>query len=106
MTQINSIMSASHDPKSNLIVLQEKIQKLIHLHEELKKANQELLSDKVQLKKDLEQEKDKLVRLEVGYKNLKEIEKSSSQKSIGNMKRKINDIILEIDKNMSMMEDK
>ena len=82
------------------------MQTLIHLHEELKKANQELLSDKVQLKKDLEQEKDKLVRLEVGYKNLKEIEKSSSQKSIGNMKRKINDIILEIDKNMSMMEDK
>ena len=99
-------MPTPHDFKSNFSLLQDKIQKLIHLHEELKKANKILYTEKRQLTRELEDERGKLQRLEVGYKNLKEIEKSTSKQSITNMKRKINDIIVEIDKNMSMIEDK
>ena len=99
-------MAANTDFKSNFASLQDKIQKLIYLHEELKKANQNLLSDKRQMTLELKEERAKIQRLEEGYKNLKEIERSSSTQSITNMKRKINDIILEIDKNMSLMEDK
>lgn len=99
-------MAAQHDLKSNLSVLQDKVQKLIHLHEELKKVNKKLLADKRQMTVNLEEERTKIQRLEEGYKNLKEIEKTSSRQSITNMKRKISDIIVEIDKNMSMMEEK
>ena len=99
-------MAAQPDLKSNFSVLQDKIQKLIHLCEELKKGNKKLIADKRQIKTDLEEERAKIQRLEDGYKNLKEMEKSSSRQSITNMKRKISDIIVEIDKNMSMMEDK
>ena len=99
-------MPSQHDVKSNFSLLQDKIQKLIHLHEELKKTNKKLLADKRQMSLDLQEEKAKIQRLEEGYKNLKDIERSSSRQSITNMKRKISDIILEIDKNMSMMEDK
>ena len=99
-------MPTPHDFKSNFSLLQDKIQKLIHLHEELKKANKKLYTEKRQLTRELEDERGKLQRLEEGYKNLKEIEKSTSKQSITNMKRKINDIIVEIDKNMSMIEDK
>src|SRR5205085_8769425 len=99
-------MSAQLDFKSNFSELHDKIEKLIYLHEELKKTNKKLLAEKLQMTKDLEDERERILRLEEGYKNLKEIEKSSSRQSITNMKRKINDLIHEIDKNMSMMEDK
>jgi len=99
-------MVAQPDLKHNFSELHDKIQKLIHLHEELKKANKKLLADKLQMTKDLDEERERTLRLEEGYKNLKEIEKTSSRQSISNMKRKISDIILEIDKNMAMMEDK
>jgi hypothetical protein len=99
-------MSAQLDFKSNFSELHDKIQKLIYLHEELKKANKKLLAEKLQMTKDLVDERERVLRLEEGYKNLKEIEKTSARQSISNMKRKINDIIHEIDKNMSMMEDK
>jgi hypothetical protein len=99
-------MAAQQDFKSNFTELHDNIEKLIYLHEELKKTNKKLLAEKLQMTKDLEDERERILRLEEGYKNLKEIEKSSSRQSITNMKRKINDLIHEIDKNMSMMEDK
>ncbi len=99
-------MAAQNDFKHNFSELHDKIQKLIYLHEELKKANKKLLDEKLQMTKDLDDERDRIIRLEEGYKNLKEIEKTSSRQSISNMKRKINDIIHEIDRNMAMMEDK
>ena len=99
-------MAAPQDYKSNFTELHGKIEKLIYLHEELKKVNKKLLAEKLQMTKDLADEREKILRLEEGYKNLKEIEKTSSRQSITNMKRKINDLIHEIDKNMSMMEDK
>lgn len=99
-------MAASHDVKSNFAPLEERIQKLIYLHEEARKENMKLMAEKRKLTLELEEEREKNKRMEEGYKNLKAIEKSSSRQSITNMKRKINDIILEIDKNVSMMEDK
>ena len=99
-------MAAQPDFKSNFSALQDKIQKLIHLCEDLKKSNNKLLAEKRQIIIDLGEERAKIQRLEVGYKNLKEVEKSSSKQNITNMKRRINDIIVEIDKNMSMMENK
>ncbi len=99
-------MAAQQNFKSNFSVLQDKIQKLIYLCEDLKKGNKKLLADKHQLVTVLEEEKAKVQRLEEGYKNLKEIERTTSRQSITNMKRKISDIIVEIDKNMTMMEDK
>ena len=99
-------MTAQNDTKSNFSGLESRIQKLIHLHEELKKANKKLVAEKRQKTIELEEEREKIKRLEEGYKNLKEIEKTSSRQSITNMKRKISDIILEIDRNVSMIEDK
>lgn len=99
-------MAAQTDFKSNFSSLQDKIQKLIHLCDDLKKSNNNLLAEKRQIIIELGEERAKIQRLEVGYKNLKEVEKSSSKQNITNMKRRINDIIVEIDKNMSLMENK
>ena len=99
-------MASQPDLKSNLNQLQDKLQKLLNLYEEIKKSNKKLSAEKRQLTVELNEEKSKIQRLEEGYRNLKDIERSTSRQSITNMKRKINDIIVEIDKNMSMMEDK
>jgi chromosome segregation ATPase len=99
-------MAAPQDVKSIFSSLEERIQKLIHLCEELKSSNNKLLADKRQMQLELQEEREKIRRMEEGYKNLKEMEKSSSRQSITNMKRKISDIMVEIDKNMSLIEDK
>jgi regulator of replication initiation timing len=99
-------MTANKDIKEYFSSLHEKIQKLIYLHEEQKQTNSKLLAEKRQITIELDEQREKLRRMEEGYKNLKEVEKTSSKHNITSMKRKINDIILEIDKNMAMIEDK
>ena len=98
-------MNEQKDLKSNFSALEIRIQKLIHLHEELKKSNQQLLADNNRLMLELDDERNKIRRLEEGYKNLKEIESSTTKQSITNMKRRISDIIVEIDKNMALIDD-
>ena len=98
-------MNEQKDMKSNFSALELRIQKLIHLHEDAKKRNQQLLSEIQKLKTELTDEHAKVQRLEEGYRNLKEIESTSTKQSIRNMKRKINDIIGEIDRSMSMIDD-
>jgi hypothetical protein len=99
-------MAAMQDIKSRFSSLEERVHKLIHLHEEAKAINAKLIAEKRQMILELNEEKEKSRRMEEGYKNLKEIEKNSSYNSISNMKRKINDIILEIDRNMSLIQEK
>ncbi len=97
-------MSGSNDVKVAVSILESKIRKLMDLHTEAKQLNQQLLAENRRLQMDLDEEKNKISRLEEGYRNLKEMEKTGTRQSISNMKRKINDIIVEIDKNMSMMD--
>ena len=90
-------MNEQKDLKSNFSALEIRIQKLIR--------NQQLLSEIQKLKAELTDEHAKVQRLEEGYRNLKEFESTSTKQSISNMKRKINDIIGEIDRSMSMIDD-
>lgn len=88
---------------TNFSELEKRIQKLISLHEELKDSNQSLVSDTRRLKLELEEERSKTSRMEEGYRNLKEMEKTGNRQSIAQIKKRINDIIGEIDKNISML---
>lgn len=96
-------MKGHPDIKTNFTELENRIQKLIHLHERLKKEHQELLSENRKLQLELTDEKGKTKRLEEGYKNLKEVEKASARQNIGQIKKKIHDIIGEIDKNVALI---
>src|SRR4051812_4683817 len=98
-------MAAQKD-KTNFSILENNIQKLMGFCDELKKENQSLRAENRQLKMTIEEDKERSRRFEEGYKNLKEMEKSSSRQTITNMKRKISDIIVEIDRNMSLINDK
>ena len=97
-------MSGPNEIKSAISALEVKIRKLMDLHDEQKRQNQELLAENRRLLMDLDEERNKIIRLEEGYRNLKEMEKNGTRQSIVSMKRKINDIIVEIDKNMTMID--
>jgi predicted RNase H-like nuclease (RuvC/YqgF family) len=97
-------MSGQNEIKAAVAVLESKIRKLMDLHDEQKRQNQQLMAENRRLQMDLDEEKNKISRLEEGYRNLKEMEKSGNLQSITNMKRKIKDIIVEIDKNMALMD--
>ena len=98
-------MSEQTDLKSNFSALEIRIQKLIHLHEALKQSNNELLAGNKKLMLELEEERLKVQRLEEGYRNLKEIETTSTRQSISNMKKRISEIIGDIDKSISMIDE-
>lgn len=96
-------MAAQKDTKINFSTLEHNIQKLMSLCDELKKENQTLRAENRQLQLSVSEDRDRARRLEEGYKNLKEMEKTSNRQSISNMKRKISDIIHEIDRNMTLI---
>ena len=97
-------MQEQVDIKTNFTSLENRIQKMILLHEQLKNQNLELLADNRRLLLELEDQKAKAGRLEEGYRNLKEVENTSTKQNIAQIKRRINDIIGEIDKNISLMD--
>jgi uncharacterized coiled-coil DUF342 family protein len=88
-----------------LTELENKIQKLIYLHEELKSKLNVLSEENQSLKNELSEEREKMLKMKEGYSMMKEAEKSSSNQSIGQLKKKINDIISEIDKSVALMSE-
>lgn len=99
-------MTSPKEAKINFSKLEQNIQQLMGLCDDLKNENRVLRAENRQLLMTIEEDRERSRRLEEGYKNLKEMEKSSTRQSITNMKRKISDIIVEIDKNMSLIDDK
>ncbi|MBK6445848.1 MAG: hypothetical protein IPQ03_10890 [Bacteroidetes bacterium] len=97
-------MQEQAELKTNFTALENRIQKMILLHEQLKNHNQALLAENRRILLELEDQRTKSARLEEGYKNLKEVEKTSTKQNITQIKRRINDIIGEIDKNISLMD--
>jgi hypothetical protein len=97
-------MSESKELKTNLANLENRISKLIYLHKQVRESNLEMLSENRRLLLELEEEKGKMQRIEEGYKNLKKAEQSGTRNSITQIKKRISDIISELDKNMTLME--
>ena len=97
-------MQEQAELKTNFTALENRIQKMILLHEQLKNHNQALLAENRRILLELEDQRTKSARLEEGYKNLKKKKKTSTNQNITQIKRRINDIIGEIDKNISLMD--
>ena len=97
-------MAESKELKTNLANLENRISKLIYLHKQVRGSNLEMLTENRRLLLELEDEKGKIHRIEEGYKNLKKSEQSGTRNSVSAIKKRISDIISELDKNMALME--
>ncbi len=93
-----------NDLTLNIGDLKAKIEKLIKLHQELKKENEQLASDKENLQKTINDQK---VTIEALEKNNKAIEASKSEeqsKIVIDTKEKINELVQEIDNCIALLK--
>ena len=86
--------------------VENKIKKLITSHQELKSEIAFLKKDKLKLEKMLEEEKARLMRMDEGYKQLNEVERTKNSEKIKAMKMKINSLVGEIDKSVELITKK
>jgi DNA repair exonuclease SbcCD ATPase subunit len=96
-------MEVMPELKTKFEELEKRIQKLIHLHTQLKSENQKLVGLNRKLEMELEEERQRFNNLEAGLANLKAEEKSSANKRISGMQQKINEMIGEIDRSVSLI---
>jgi hypothetical protein len=91
--------------KTKFDELEKRIQKLIHLHKEVKSENLKLVQLNRKLELELKEDREKYFRLEEGLTNLKESERNTTNKSISGMKQKINEMISEIDRSVTLISE-
>ena len=91
------------DVKTKFDELENRIQKLIHLHKQLKSENQKLVGLNRKLELELEEEKKRFSRLEEGIANQLDVKNDSTNKSISGIKQKINEMIGEIDRSVTLI---
>ena len=93
-----------NDLTLNIGDLKAKIEKLVKLHQELKKENEQLASDKENLQKTIIEQK---VTIEALEKNNKAIEASKNEeqsKIVVDTKEKINELVQEIDNCIALLK--
>ena len=91
------------DLKTKFDEVENRIRKLISLHEQLKTENKKLIQLNRKLEMELKEEKNRFNRLEVGLENLQENKKNLTNKSISGIKQKINEMISEIDRSSALI---
>ncbi len=92
-----------HELKTKFDELDKRIQKLISLHKQLKSENQNLVQLNRTLELELSEHKQRYHRLEEGLEGLKEQQKSTANKSISGIKQKVNEMISEIDRSVTLI---
>ena len=93
-----------NDLTLNIGDLKAKIEKVVKLHQELKKENEQLVADKENLQKTINEQKNTIEALE---RNNKELEKSKSEeqtKIVTDTKDKINELVQEIDNCIALLK--
>lgn len=93
-----------NDLTLNITDLKTKIEKLVALHQELKKENEQLISDKKDLQNIIDEQKNTIETLQ---KNNLEIEQSKSEeqnKIVSDTKVKINELVQEIDDCIALLK--
>jgi len=93
-----------NDLTLNITDLKSKIEKLVNLHQLLKKENEQLATDKENLEKTIAEQK---VTIEALEKNNKEIEASKNEeqsKIVTDTKVKINELVQEIDNCIALLK--
>jgi hypothetical protein len=80
-----------------------KIRKLVNLHKKIKSEKESLEIEQKELLKKIENQKEKIKELEEKYKILKISKKVESVKSETDIKLKINEMVREIDKCVSLL---
>ncbi len=93
-----------NDLTLNITDLKAKIEKIVKLHQELKKENEQLVTDNVNLQKTIEEQKNTIVALEKNNKEIEETKSVEQNKIVTDNKLKINELVQEIDNCIALLK--
>ena len=93
-----------NDLTLNITDLKAKIEKIVKLHQELKKENEQLVTDNVNLQKTIEEQKNTIVALEKNNKEIEETKSIEQDKIVTDTKLKINELVQEIDNCIALLK--
>lgn len=84
--------------------LKEKIEKLVSLHQQLKKDNEQLYSDNGDLQKTIEEQKNTITTLLNKNQELVQNKEEEQNKIVSDTKLKINELVQEIDNCIALLK--
>ena len=84
--------------------LKTKIEKLVDLHQQLKKDKEQLQSDNKKLKKTVEEQKNTIQELEISNRDLIKTKKEEQNRLVSDTKLKINELVQEIDDCITLLK--
>lgn len=93
-----------NDLTLNIGDLKGKIEKLVKLHQELKKENELLVSDKENLQKTIDEQKVTIEALEKNNKAIEATKNEEQSKIVVDTKEKINELVQEIDNCIALLK--
>jgi predicted nuclease with TOPRIM domain len=93
-----------NDLTLNITDLKAKIEKIVKLHQELKKENELLVADKENLLKTIEEQKNTIAALEISNKEIQDAKNEEQNKIVTDTKEKINELVQEIDDCIALLK--
>lgn len=93
-----------NDLTLNIGDLKAKIEKVVKLHQELKKENEQLVADKENLQKAINEQKNTIEALEKKNKELEQSKSEEQTKIVTDTKEKINELVQEIDNCIALLK--
>jgi predicted nucleic acid-binding Zn-ribbon protein len=90
--------------KNKFEELENRIQNLITSHQQLRTENDSLKGENERLEKLANAEKARLRRMEEGYHELKDAERTKNKTQIASLKGKVNEMISEIDRSVALID--
>ena len=93
-----------NDLTLNITDLKAKIEKIVKLHQELKKENEQLVADKDNLQKTINEQKAKIEALEKHNLEIQESKNIEQNKVVTDTKVKINELVQEIDDCIALLK--
>ncbi len=93
-----------NDLTLNITDLKAKIEKIVKLHQELKKENELLVAEKENLLKTIEEQKNTIVALETSNKEIQDSKNEEQNKIVIDTKEKINELVQEIDDCIALLK--
>ena len=93
-----------NDLTLNIGDLKAKIEKIVKLHQELKKDNEQLVADKENLQKTINEQKHTIEALEKNNKELEQSKNEEQTKIVTDTKDKINELVQEIDNCIALLK--
>ncbi|MFL5763678.1 MAG: hypothetical protein ACJ77K_07020 [Bacteroidia bacterium] len=93
-----------NDLALNITDLKSKVEKLVVMHQDLKKENEQLLADNTNLRKTIAEQQAAIESLQKNNQEIEHIKSEEQNKIVSDTKVKINELVQEIDNCIALLK--